>query len=110
MAGKSRRNLLAAVVAAPFAGGTVARSSSFDDTSRRDLQERHFPNFELTTHEGKRSFLRHLIKRQIVVIISCMHTAKGHARYTGPPFAVQNSSANGLAATSLCIRSRSIEA
>jgi protein SCO1 len=69
MAAKSRRNFLAALAAAPFPGGLVARAPSFDESSRKDLQERYFPNFELTTHEGKKvRFYDDLIKDKVVVI------------------------------------------
>jgi protein SCO1/2 len=69
MAGMNRRNLLAALAAVPFVGGLVARASSFDESSRKDLQDRHFPNFELTTHEGKKvRFYDDLIKDKVVVI------------------------------------------
>jgi protein SCO1/2 len=78
MAGKSRRNLLSALVVAPFASGIVARASSFDDSSRKDLQERYLPNFELTTHEGKKvRFYDDLVKDKIVVINFMYADCKG---------------------------------
>lgn len=60
MAGTNRRNLLAILGAVAFPP---------DDSSRRDLQQRYFPNYELTTHEGKKvRFYDDLIKDKIVVI------------------------------------------
>ena len=78
MAVKNRRNLLAALVTAPYARENVAREASFDETSRRDLQERYFPNFELTTHEGKKvRFYDDLIRDKIVVINFMYADCKG---------------------------------
>lgn len=69
MAGMNRRNLLAKLGEAPLVAGSAARAFSFDESSRRDLQQRYFPNFELTTHEGKKvRFYDDLIKDKIVVI------------------------------------------
>jgi protein SCO1 len=60
MARMNRRNLLARLAATTLPP---------DDSSRRDLQERYFPNYELTTHEGKKvHFYDDLIKDKIVVI------------------------------------------
>jgi len=70
----NRRKLLATLAVAPLATGAVARAS-FDnkfkvgESSRAKLQQRYFPNFELTTHEGKKvRFYDDLIKDKIVVI------------------------------------------
>jgi len=71
----NRRKLLATLAVAPLATGAVARAVSFDnkfkvgESSREKLQQRYFPNFELTTHEGKKvRFYDDLIKDKIVVI------------------------------------------
>ena len=78
MASMNRRNLLASLAAVPFVGGLFARAASFDEASRKDLQERHFPNFELTTHEGKKvRFYDDLIKDKIVVINFMYADCKG---------------------------------
>ena len=78
-----RRKLLAALAVAPLAGGMVARAAGLDhlllgfpdtpgkteDPSREKTRKKYFPNFELTTHEGKRvKFYDDLIKDKIVVI------------------------------------------
>ena len=71
-----RRKMLATLAVAPFAAGAVARTASSDKkefrtprSSREKLRERYFPNFELTTHEGKKvRFYDDLIKDKIVVI------------------------------------------
>lgn len=74
-----RRKLLAALAVAPLAGGLVARTEasdalvesllSVDDPSREKTRKRYFPNFVLTTHEGKKvKFYDDLIKDKIVVI------------------------------------------
>jgi protein SCO1 len=69
MAGKNRRDVLVMLGGTPPAGGVVGRASDSYDTSRRKTQERHFPNVELTTHEGKKvRFYDDLIKDKIVVI------------------------------------------
>jgi protein SCO1 len=69
MAGISRRQLLAALAAAPFAGGLVARASGPSKSSRERLRDRYFPNVELMTHEGKKvHFYDDLIQNKIVVI------------------------------------------
>lgn len=75
----SRRKMLAALAVAPLAAGVVARTASSDDTDnkvfkttdspREKLRKRYFPNFELTTHEGRKvRFYDDLIKDKIVVI------------------------------------------
>lgn len=69
MARKSRRNMLAMLAAKPVGGLVTARASADDDGSRAKTQASYFPNFELTTHEGKRvHFYDDLIKDKIVVI------------------------------------------
>ena len=56
----NRRKLLATLAVAPLATGVVGRAASSDnkfkvaESSRAKLQKRYFPNFELTTHEGKK--------------------------------------------------------
>src|SRR4030095_13995682 len=71
----NRRKLLATLAVAPLAAGVVARAASPDnkfrvaESSREKLRKRYFPNFELTTHEGKKvHFYDDLIKNKIVVI------------------------------------------
>ena len=72
----SRRKMLAGLAVAPLAGGLVTRASDLIDlaprvqnSSREKLQARYFPNFELTTHEGKKvRFYDDLVKDKIVVI------------------------------------------
>ena len=75
----SRRKMLATLAVAPLAAGVVARTASSDSSdnqvsktalsSREKLRNRYFPNFELTTHEGKKvRFYDDLIKDKIVVI------------------------------------------
>lgn len=83
MPGISRRKILAGLAVAPLAGGLVARASGLDnlllgldsspgkteDPSREKTRKKYFPNFELTTHEGKRvKFYDDLIKDKVVVI------------------------------------------
>lgn len=82
MSNISRRNVLAALAVAPLAGGLVAQAASSnkllpivegllhgEDPSREKTRKKYFPNFELTTHEGKRvKFYDDLIKDKIVVI------------------------------------------
>ena len=71
-----RRKMLATLAVAPFAAGAVARTASLDkkefkapESGREKLRKRYFPNFELTTHEGKKvRFYDDLIKDKIVVI------------------------------------------
>ena len=71
----SRRKMLATLAVAPLAAGVVAQAASSDnkfrvaESSREKLRKRYFPNFELTTHEGKKvRFYDDLIKDKIVVI------------------------------------------
>ena len=76
----SRRKMLATLAVAPVAVGVVAGTASSDNSSddkvlktglstREKLAKRYFPNFELTTHEGKKvRFYDDLIKDKIVVI------------------------------------------
>lgn len=83
MPGISRRKVLAGLAVAPFAAGVVAQASVLDnlligldtapgkteDPSREKTRKKYFPNFELTTHEGKTvKFYDDLIKDKIVVI------------------------------------------
>lgn len=71
----NRRKLLATLAVAPLAAGVVGRAATSDnkfkvaESSREKLQKRYFPNFELTTHEGKKvRFYDDLVKDKIVVI------------------------------------------
>src|ERR1700752_4861610 len=74
----SRRTMLTTLAVAPVAIGAVAQSVSSgsdkkvfktSESPREKLQKRYFPNFELTTHEGKKvHFYDDLIKDKIVVI------------------------------------------
>lgn len=71
----SRRKMLATLAVAPLAAGVVVRAASSDkkfsapESGREKLRKRYFPNFELTTHEGKRvRFYDDLVKDKIVVI------------------------------------------
>jgi protein SCO1/2 len=71
----NRRKLLATLAVAPLAAGVVGRAATSDDkfkvaeSTRVKLQKRYFPNFELTTHDGKKvHFYDDLIKDKIVVI------------------------------------------
>ena len=72
----SRRNMLAGLAVAPLATGMVIKASDLIKpspkearSSREKLQARYFPNFEITTHEGKKvRFYDDLIKDKIVVI------------------------------------------
>lgn len=71
----NRRKLLATLAVAPLATGVVARAARPDDklktaqSPREKLQKRYFPNFELTTHDGRKvHFYDDLIKDKIVVI------------------------------------------
>ena len=56
----NRRKLLATLAVAPLAVGVVGQAAGADNkfkvtkSTREKLQERYFPNFELTTHEGKK--------------------------------------------------------
>ena len=74
----SRRNVMALLGAAPFVGAAVARGESpkpsavatpANMASRDRTRERHFPNVQLVTHEGRKvRFYDDLIKNKIVVI------------------------------------------
>jgi protein SCO1 len=72
----SRRTMLTTLAVAPVAAAAMTRTASSDTkvlksttSSREKLQKRYFPNFELTTHEGKKvHFYDDLIKDKIVVI------------------------------------------
>jgi protein SCO1/2 len=75
----SRRNVMALLGAAPFVGAIVARGESPKPAageaaaaalaSRDRIRERHFPNVELLTHEGRKvRFYDDLIKGKVVVI------------------------------------------
>jgi len=72
----SRRKMLAGLAVTPLAGGLVTRASNLIEpsqggatSSRAKLQARYFPNFEVTTHEGKKvRFYDDLVKDKIVVI------------------------------------------
>lgn len=71
----NRRKLLATLAVAPLAAGVVGQTAAADkkfktgETSREKLRKRYFPNFELTTHEGKKvHFYDDLIKDKIVVL------------------------------------------
>jgi len=68
--------MLAGLAVAPLATGMVIKASDLIKpspkearSSREKLQARYFPNFEITTHEGKKvRFYDDLIKDKIVVI------------------------------------------
>jgi len=72
----SRRNVMALLGAAPFAGALVVRAATneskpiaMNTSARERIRERHFPNVLLTTHEGRKvRFYDDLIKDKIVVI------------------------------------------
>lgn len=71
----NRRKMLATLAVAPLAVGVVGQAAAADnkfkvaDSTREKLQKRYFPNFELTTHDGKKvHFYDDLIKDKIVVI------------------------------------------
>lgn len=72
----SRRKMLAGLAVAPVGAVIVTKANTLDDllpkatrSSREKLQARHFPNFEVTTHEGKKvKFYDDLIKDKIVII------------------------------------------
>lgn len=71
----SRRKMLAGLAVAPLVGGIINRAGGQIDkvskamSSREKLQAHYFPNFELTTHEGRKvRFYDDLIKDKIVVI------------------------------------------
>lgn len=81
----NRRELIARLGMAPFAGGTLARASNRDSkpnaapkTSREAIRDRYFPNVVLTTHEGKKvRFYDDLLKDKIVVINFMYATCEG---------------------------------
>ena len=76
-----RRSLLAALGAAPLAGGLLAQAQTQTQTdtssplarfknvsSRERTQQKYFPNLVLTTHEGKKvKFYDDLVKDKIVI-------------------------------------------
>ncbi len=71
----NRRKMLAGLAVAPLAtvltsrAGGVVEQKWATRSAREKLQARYFPNFELTTHEGKKvRFYDDLIKDKIVVI------------------------------------------
>ncbi|MBV9928207.1 MAG: SCO family protein [Acidobacteria bacterium] len=72
----SRRNVMALLGAAPFVAAVAARAESpkpapraEDVTSRDRIREKHFPNVQLVTHEGKKvRFYDDLVKDKVVVI------------------------------------------
>ena len=71
----NRRKLLATLAVAPLAVGVVGQAAGADnkfkvpESSREKLRKLYFPNFELTTHEGKKvHFYDDLIKDKLVVI------------------------------------------
>ena len=72
----SRRKMLATLAVTPLAAGVVGRTASSDnktfktaESSREKLRKRYFPNFELTTHDGRKvRFYDDLIKDKIVVL------------------------------------------
>src|SRR5215204_5007406 len=75
----SRRKMLTTLAVAPVAIGAVARTASSESRNNRvfktavspreKLQKRYFPNFELTTHDGRKvHFYDDLVKDKIVVI------------------------------------------
>ena len=76
MSNISRRKMLAGLAVAPVGAVLVTKANDLDKllpkatrSSREKLQARHFPNFELTTHEGKKvRFYDDLIKDKIVII------------------------------------------
>ena len=73
----NRRTMLTTLAVAPVAIGAVAQTASSGSDNkifktlepREKLQKRYFPNFELTTHDGRKvHFYDDLIKDKIVVI------------------------------------------
>jgi protein SCO1/2 len=72
----SRRNVMALLGAAPLVAAAAARGETpkpapraEDITSRDRIREKHFPNVQLVTHEGKKvRFYDDLIKDKVVVI------------------------------------------
>lgn len=69
-----RREVIAMLGMAPFAGGILARASTRRPmadgvSSREKIRARYFPNIVLTTHEGKKvRFYDDLVKDKIVLI------------------------------------------
>ena len=71
----NRRKLLATLAVAPLAVGVVGQAAGAEnkfkvpESSREKLRKRYFPNFELTTHEGKKvRFYDDLIKDKFVTL------------------------------------------
>ena len=71
----SRRKVLAGLAVAPLVGGIITSAGGQSDkvlkamSPREKLQARYFPNFQLTTHEGRKVwFYDDLIKGKIVAI------------------------------------------
>jgi protein SCO1/2 len=71
----NRRKMLATLAVAPLAVGVVGQAAGAEnkfkvaEPTREKLRKRYFPNFELTTHEGKKvHFYDDLIKDKIVVL------------------------------------------
>ena len=74
----SRRNVMALLGVAPLVGAAVVRgetpkpatgTKAQDIASRDRIRQRHFPNVQLITHEGKKvRFYDDLVKDKIVVI------------------------------------------
>ena len=72
----SRRKMLAGLAVVPLTAATLSRAGSLMEqlpapalSSRQKLQARYFPNFELTTHQGRKvRFYDDLIKDKVVVI------------------------------------------
>ena len=76
MSNISRRKILAGLAVAPVGAALATKANTLVELSqkvvssaREKLQARYFPNFELTTHEGKKvRFYDDLVKDKIVVI------------------------------------------
>jgi protein SCO1/2 len=74
MKSTNRRELIARLGMAPFAGGFLARAATRESepdgsSSREMIRDRYFPNVVLTTHEGKKvRFYDDLLKDKIVMI------------------------------------------
>lgn len=70
----NRRKMLGLLGLTPVAGGLLTQASGQSTrpneiSSREKIRDRYFPNFVLTTHEGKKvRFYDHLIKDKIVLI------------------------------------------
>lgn len=86
MTSKKRRDLLKILAAAPFAGGLMMHVFAQDSkptqkvrtSAREKIRLRYFPNFVLTTHEGKKvRFYDDLVKDKIVVINWMYANCKG---------------------------------